>query len=467
MADNIANIPSSVADSTPQETLASSHTSGSGTLVMSGASKPSYWPSTPYRVTVFDSTNGDVTYRVSAESWPTLTVSVVEGSDHTFAAGSQVEHLGPLTAGGFDDRADSRASTLIATHEADTAGPHGVTDFTKQVPVKIFQPGARTTVQAATTANITLSGTQTVDTVALIAGDKCLVKDQATASENGVYTVAAGAWTRHADADTADEVYRGIVMVLNGSVNTNKLFASSNLTPPTIGADSISYVEINDSLSVPDSTAANRMALDLVSFLFGDHDVSGTWSFGAVSALNVTDLSAVNASFNDGTVALYCSTADGDSVAGMSVVDDASGSGVFVSGTGKIASSADVVLELKSGLGTTTNQNWIYLNGGRRDKTVTKTANYTVDVGDRVIAYTTLAASRTVTLPAISAVAAGWRILILDSTTGTHADTNNLIIQRAGTDLFVGGGTSTTINTANGWREIICINSRWQVISSG
>jgi hypothetical protein len=47
-------------------------------------------------------------------------------------------------------------------------------------------------VRAATTANITLSGTQTIDGVALIAGDRILVKDQSTANQNGIYVVAAG-----------------------------------------------------------------------------------------------------------------------------------------------------------------------------------------------------------------------------------------------------------------------------------
>src|SRR5260221_11034079 len=49
-------------------------------------------------------------------------------------------------------------------------------------------------VNAASTANLTLSGTQTVDGVALTAGMRCLAKNQTTAADRGVYTVAAGAW---------------------------------------------------------------------------------------------------------------------------------------------------------------------------------------------------------------------------------------------------------------------------------
>jgi len=46
-------------------------------------------------------------------------------------------------------------------------------------------------VRAATTANITLSGAQTIDGVSVVAGDRVLVKDQSTASQNGIYVAAA------------------------------------------------------------------------------------------------------------------------------------------------------------------------------------------------------------------------------------------------------------------------------------
>ena len=53
--------------------------------------------------------------------------------------------------------------------------------------------------RAATTANITLSGTQTIDGITLIAGDRVLVKNQTAGANNGIYEVAAGAWARAYD----------------------------------------------------------------------------------------------------------------------------------------------------------------------------------------------------------------------------------------------------------------------------
>ena len=51
-------------------------------------------------------------------------------------------------------------------------------------------------VRIATTANITLSGEQTIDGVSVVAGNRVLVKDQSTGSQNGIYLcVDGGSWT--------------------------------------------------------------------------------------------------------------------------------------------------------------------------------------------------------------------------------------------------------------------------------
>src|SRR5439155_16102584 len=59
----------------------------------------------------------------------------------------------------------------------------------------------KASVKVATTANISLTGVQTIDGVLLAAGDRVLVKTQTDATQNGVYVVATGAWSRAADFD--------------------------------------------------------------------------------------------------------------------------------------------------------------------------------------------------------------------------------------------------------------------------
>lgn len=98
----------------------------------------------------------------------------------------------------------------------------------------------------ATTAgsNISLSGTQTIDGVSLIAGDRVLVKDQTTATQNGIYVVAAGAWARSADADINAEVTSGLfTFVEEGTLFGNSGWVLSTANPITVGSTSLVFVQ--------------------------------------------------------------------------------------------------------------------------------------------------------------------------------------------------------------------------------
>jgi hypothetical protein len=101
-----------------------------------------------------------------------------------------------------------------------------------------------TTARAATTANITLSATQTVDGVALSVNDVCLVKNQTTPANNGVYSVQSGAWTRIAAMDTWAEVPGMMVSVQQGTVNADTLWLSTADAGGTLGTTSITFVQM-------------------------------------------------------------------------------------------------------------------------------------------------------------------------------------------------------------------------------
>jgi hypothetical protein len=77
---------------------------------------------------------------------------------------------------------------------------------------ELYKLDSKQSVRAATTANIVLSGLQTVDGVAVVAGDRVLVKNQATAKDNGLYVAAAGAWARAPDADINTEVTSALLV---------------------------------------------------------------------------------------------------------------------------------------------------------------------------------------------------------------------------------------------------------------
>jgi len=93
-------------------------------------------------------------------------------------------------------------------------------------------------VLAATTANITLSGLQTIDGVALAAGVRVLVKNQTAAKDNGIYEVAAGPWSRSVDADTDAKVTPGLlVLVERGTVNGDSGWQLVTDAPITMGVN--------------------------------------------------------------------------------------------------------------------------------------------------------------------------------------------------------------------------------------
>lgn len=98
-------------------------------------------------------------------------------------------------------------------------------------------------VLAATTAAITLSGLQTVDGVALPAGARVLVKNQAAAKDNGLYLVVAGGpWTRCTDADTSAKVTPGLlVQVEKGAANADSIWQLVTDAPISLGVTALAF----------------------------------------------------------------------------------------------------------------------------------------------------------------------------------------------------------------------------------
>lgn len=91
-------------------------------------------------------------------------------------------------------------------------------------------------VVVATTADITLSGEQTIDGI-LTASDRVLVKDQSTGSENGLYVSDSGAWTRTDDFDDDKDAVLGCTVAVNeGTVGGQSFFQLTNTTAVTIGS---------------------------------------------------------------------------------------------------------------------------------------------------------------------------------------------------------------------------------------
>lgn len=162
-------------------------------------------------------------------------------------------------------------------------------------------------VRAASTANIaTLSGTLTVDGVALIADDRVLVKDQSTGSQNGIYVVAAGAWTRAIDFDNTPgtEVTAGaFTFVEEGTTNADSGWVLTTNGTITIGTTALTFAQFSgagqitagagltktgntiDAVGTANRITVNADSIDIASTYVGQTSIttlgtitSGTWN---------------------------------------------------------------------------------------------------------------------------------------------------------------------------------------------
>lgn len=132
--------------------------------------------------------------------------------------------------------------------------PTASTDAANKLYVDSVAEGLKpkAAVRVSTTANITLSGTQTIDGISAIAGNRVLVKDQTLTEDNGIYIVAAGAWSRSTDFDSLspiDEINGALVAVQEGTANAGKVFVQTG-TVATLGTDPINFVFFNSNASL-------------------------------------------------------------------------------------------------------------------------------------------------------------------------------------------------------------------------
>jgi hypothetical protein len=112
--------------------------------------------------------------------------------------------------------------------------------------------------RAATVANISLSGAQTIDGVAVIAGDRVLVKDQSTASQNGIYVAAAGAWSRSTDADTWAELVGAFTFIEDGTVNDNTGWVCTSPPGGTLGSTAVTFEQFSGAGQVIAGTGMSK-----------------------------------------------------------------------------------------------------------------------------------------------------------------------------------------------------------------
>ena len=104
--------------------------------------------------------------------------------------------------------------------------------------------GIKAPVVAATTANVTLYGVQTIDGISLVAEDRVMVKDQTEGEENGIYTVQATAWIRSPDWDGKKDILQGtLVSIAQGTTNGLTIWYVATANIITIGTTAVTFTQ--------------------------------------------------------------------------------------------------------------------------------------------------------------------------------------------------------------------------------
>ena len=264
---------------------------------------------------------------------------------------------------------------------------------TKQYVDSVAQGlNVKASVIAATTGNITLSALQAIDGISVAAGDRVLVKNQSTASQNGIYLAATGAWTRTTDADTWNELVSAFTFVEQGTTQGDTGWVCTVDAGGTLGTTAVTFAQFSgagtyvagngltltgNSFSVvgtSDRIAVSGSGVDIASTYVGQTSITtlgtiatGTWNATTIATnkggTGLTTFTSGGAVYATSTSALTTGT--------LPVASGGTGATTltgYVKGNGTSAFTASATIPNTdiTGLGTisTQNANNVAITGG-------------------------------------------------------------------------------------------------------
>lgn len=165
--------------------------------------------------------------------WDTVNGQIINSDSDIDTVVAQVDADAAAAAA---DRAAADAANASAQNWANVAQSAAVgTTWTKS--------------RMRSTANLVLSGVQTINGVVGVANDRVLVMNQAATATNGLYNMLAGAWTRTADADTWDELVSKVVVIEeSGTTYAETAFICSSNRGGTLGVTAVTFIDFTPPL---------------------------------------------------------------------------------------------------------------------------------------------------------------------------------------------------------------------------
>ena len=200
--------------------------------------------------------NGAATFRAMvAADVPSLAHTKISDFD----TGVQANRLDQMAAPTGSVSLNSQKITNLAdpTGDNDAANKGYVDGVAQGLDVK-------DSVVAATTANITLSGTQTIDGVSVVADNRVLVKNQSTASQNGLYLCKAGSWQRTDDLASGADAAGMFTFVEQGTANGDKGFVcTTNKGSAVVGTNNLAFSQFSSSGDVTAGDGLDKSGTEL------------------------------------------------------------------------------------------------------------------------------------------------------------------------------------------------------------
>jgi len=124
--------------------------------------------------------------------------------------------------------------------------------------------------RARSTENLTLSGEQTIDGVAVVAGDIVLAMDQTNAIQNGLYVVAAGAWARTPKLATGSAAAGAYSWVTEGTLYQDKGYVCiDDKGSDVVGTDELTFNQFSGAGMITAGTGMTKTG-DTLNVIGGD-----------------------------------------------------------------------------------------------------------------------------------------------------------------------------------------------------